>query len=74
MLDDERLVLIDLDCSRFFRWYRPKRAEKDIQHVFRDLRRQEKNSVAYEQFFYRVWQKWAHALPRGGQNGPAKLP
>ncbi|MRS01745.1 hypothetical protein EG832_00720 [bacterium] len=73
VLDGGRLALIDLDCSRFFRCYRPKRAEKDIQHVFRDLRRLEKNSVAYEQFFYRVWQKWAHALHRGGQKGPAKL-
>lgn len=73
VLDDQRLVLIDLDCSRFFRWYRPKRVEKDIQHVFRDLRRLEKNSVAYERFFYRVWQRWAHFLPRRGRGASAKL-
>ncbi len=64
--EDEQLVLIDLDCSRSSRRIGPKRKEKDIQHVFRDLYRLEKKPVELEKFFLRVWRKWAFPLAEQG--------
>lgn len=60
--EDEQLVLIDLDCSRSSRRIGPKRKEKDIQHVFRDLYRLEKKPEELEMIFRRVWRKWAFPL------------
>jgi tRNA A-37 threonylcarbamoyl transferase component Bud32 len=60
--EDGHLALIDLDCSRSFRRIGPKRKEKDIQHVFRDLYRLEKRAGEFEEFFRRAWRKWAFPL------------
>jgi tRNA A-37 threonylcarbamoyl transferase component Bud32 len=64
--EEGQLVLIDLDCSRFSRRIGPKRKEKDIQHVFRDLCRFEKTPGELAAFFRRVWRKWAFLLTEQG--------
>lgn len=64
--EDEQLILIDLDCSRSSRRIGPKRKEKDIHHVFRDLHRLESKSAEFEEFFRLVWRKWAFPLTEQG--------